>query len=527
MPRKPLKPTFVLMVSALLLPSCGGGSPLQSSSLPSSLEETPSSSSAIEETFVPPAKEVHTKKDAREPAFSVRAKDGSLVHSYPSLFKAINETVQQQEDGAVVTRAKDPELVPLFTKRSAYSEDNPDQFYAYENGVSLDYYAPWESTYFTDAALAGDVALLHYDPSKGRCQSFHSSYALKNLNTADYPNDVNHLSLWESNHNIDAYAQVQLPLYTGVTKESYALLLSQATLSPAYEGSDKTMAFVGFTRQDSNYLASQGLVMDTTTGDWHYYEGLARQPLVQIQIEKQGVLFGSSWDEESKTFTPNLDVTLQAENLLLDMEGSPIMTNRLTITLSDGRRFVRDHHYPASTMAGTISFVAGLDIVDEADHSVLSSCPDYLNGSSFKNLLVKEASAEVLKSMRSSSYGQVMSLERGKSFNLLSQKEHSKAMYQTVLYNSSFAKLVSSSEGDAYSFDYGVPLFASTYSAKIENCNALIALLPEKANDVTLADTAKIYKAMSAYDKIPLAKEKALVKDYDRLVQDSNALAAL
>lgn len=449
-------------------------------------------------------------------AYAVYDKDEKELSSYPSLYKAIGAS-SLIPSSSVRKISGDDKDETLFSA-SAFNEET-DVFYGYQNGNSLDYKNSFVSSYFEDASKLSKVSFVHYDSATPSSASFHNSYSFPKANDATYK-DAGTLKLWESNHNIDSYASVMVPTYSGITKQTYSISLSKASIVPPFDGTDSTYAFLGFSLSDDNYLASQGIACNTSTGDWYLYKGLARQPLVHIELGD--IVMASSYDEAKGAFTPNEDVTLTEETLKeTSAEGTLSYVHRLTLLTSGGRTYVDEYRYSMNTMAATIDFVAGLDIVN-AGSSVLSSVPDFMNGSKFSNLVVNNAIGTVLPTTRSSNYGQVMKLSKG-DYDLLNAHETSKGLRQSVLINDASSSLDYSGASDVYSFSYDFAPSAA-YASEIINCNTLIAALPANASDVTSDDTVKIFKAKKAYDSLATDGQRNAVKNSKRLLDDYAAL---
>lgn len=520
LPRRVL-PSLAILSSMLLLACQQQNETSVSNSSSRETSETISTTDTV--SSIPPSL-AHVREDDRQNAYQAFSSDGSSSAAFPSLYRAIRSCVDSGGLGGYVLPVGESNKDHWLFSASAYSGED-DVFFGYNSATRLDAMDVWRSTYFSDPSMAGDLSVIHYNVKEG-LSSFHSSYAFANVNSENYPTTAGKINLWDTNHNLDSYLSVMPPRYSGITRETYSLSLSQARIAPSYAASDPTRAFIGFSTSDDNYLCSEGILCDTSTGDWHYYSGFCRQPLVDLTIDDE-ILFTSNWDEEAKCFTPSQDVNLSEETLMKsDGNGNQSPVHQLTITLANGVTYSREFSHPVLSMAGSIAFVAGLDIVDQDGSSVQKSCPDLMNGSYFKNLVITKAQGSVVEGMRNNIYGQVMLLAKG-DYDLLSSSGQNKAKLQSVLVNSEADSYLFKDDRDVYSFSYDNLPSKETYSDRLLQVNTLIAALPKDPSEVTLEDTAAIYKAQKAYDALPLQGEKNLIQDYARLSNDAEALESL
>jgi hypothetical protein len=510
-------PTFLaLSLVALALAGCGGPSSSGSTTPLSSTEEA-SSSNDGEGVAAKGVK--HTLEETRSKAYQTHLPDGTAKEQFVSLYQAIDAVVTDTDNydfESYITKIGDTEK--LFINKEKYSDTSADLFWQYKDNSTLDGFSPWQTTYWTDYQNTTNT-VVYISPTQGPLP-YYQGWRMAGVNS-DANLGAGNTAVWNCQSTVEAESIVNMLAFSGITKETYKVKLTDAKFAPALGDSVPTSAFVGFIETDSYNVSNLGIECDTTTGDWYFYSGERDMNSDKTVIEDKKCLLTSTWDDTTKSFTPDEDVTMTMETLTLkDNDGEDYLVDRLTLEFSSGRKAVRDYEFAKITQCGTIRFASGLDVKSSDGHQM-----DFMNGSYFKNVTVTEATAYALPEMQDSDkYGNVAQLDPG-TYDILNSNPETAARFQTIVYGACSSYDFATPGKDVYSYSFSANSDNPAINPSITNAIDLIAALPEAAA-VSVADTVKINKARKAYDALSKV-EKLLVSNYQRLVDAENALASL
>ena len=333
---------------------------------------------------VTPNSFVATREDTREAVYTHYSYDGEEIESYTSLYKAINACVNEGDTEDYIKQKGSEEKI--FINYEEYSTETFDMYWYYKNGNELGEYTYWKDSYWTDVKNTNDICVFKA-ASNGTVSHYANGYKAVALNTQNpilfrLGTVMNFQTCWE----LEANATVDLAAYSGITKVQYTLDLSEATITPAYDGGDQAYAYVGFITSDSNNVSNMGLKCDTSTGNWYYYSGETSWNSSSIVMEDEDCYLTSTWDEANQCFRPDGDVDMTLEILRLkDEDDEEYLVHRLTMDFGNDRVVVKDYEISNLTSCGTIRFTCGLDI--ESDETLV----DYMCGAKFENVVVTNA----------------------------------------------------------------------------------------------------------------------------------------
>ncbi len=443
-----MKKNFSLLLVALLgLCSCTGVTSSNSSS-----SGNGTSSGGGSEVVVPvtPKEFVASREDDRQAVYHwYSVADDSKVESFTSLYAAINACVDDGDLNDYIVQEGQTEK--LFINYEKYSEDTQDMYWYYNGGNSLGKYIYWEQDYW---ALLRDTnkitAVKYYDNST--VGNYYNGYKVVSQSTNYMLPKLNQIQGWHICTEIESSATVDMVAYSGITKAVYKIDLSEARITPTYDGSDTAYAYIGFITADANNVSNQGIRCDTTTGNWYYYSGEASQSSNSITMDKKNCYLTSTWDEQEKCFRPDSDITMTMELLtLLDEDGDDYIVHRLTVDFGNGRVLVKDYEIAELTQCGTIRFTCGLDI--ESDNTLV----DYMCGAKFENVTVTSAVATVYEEMLDDVvYGSYAELYAG-DFDILNSNPETDARFQTYIYTPSCVDYNFETAGkDVYGFSFDI-----------------------------------------------------------------------
>lgn len=393
-----------------------------------------------------PNEVVKVRPDNREEKYIVYEADKTEVERFASLYAAIIYCVDNCDLDAYVTTQGASDK--LFINAELFNNDLKDMFWYYSEGTTLSEYSAWKSDYWTDYVKDEDYICVFKNYATQQLESHANSYKLVSLGESD---EAKVMPVYRSCWNIEASVTVDLIAYSGITKGVYNVALSQAKVYPSYEGSDSTWAYVGFITADSNNVSNQGIMCDTTNGNWYYYSGETTYNTNEVKIDDSKLIMTSTWDDTKKCFVPDHDVTLTMELLTLaDTDGDEYKAHRLTVLLDNGTSKSFDYELSTLTQCGTVRFTCGLDIVTD------NTFADYMNGAKFENVVITSAKGYVLEEIADGTidYGNFPSLDAGE-YDLLNSNAASAARFQTVIYTPSCVTYDFNTPGkDVYSFSY-------------------------------------------------------------------------
>lgn len=446
------------------------------------------------------------QKDTREDAYVVYEADGKEYGKYKSLYQAVEASIQETDRGSYVTGAGEDKR-KLFENFDGYAADSKDMFWYYTNTNQLAGYTQWQQGYQTDLEGTDYITIMNEHANAGA--AYMNGIKFVGLGSEQEPTTP----VWNTQWYVETSATVDLVPYSGITKEVYDIELSKAEIAPVYENEvgTNTYAYIGFITADGNYIFHMGLACDTTTGNWYYYKGESSANVgPDIEVFDDECVLTSTWNDEKGCYIPNSDVTLTLETLMLDKgTADEHLVNRLTAKFSDGKEKVFDHEDGRLTQCGTIRFTAALDIVGD------SSVKDYMNGSYFKNLVIKSAKGYVLEDVLPD-YGALNELEAGE-YNLLNSSEMNPARFKTMLYTPSC--LSYSFDGvDTYSFAYGSKAnIENVYSDSLDSAyNQIVSLPTDNLTHEIVDPVEATFNALKHYEKKVF--EKVNIELYEKLM---------
>ena len=457
---------------------------------------------------VTPGTTVQTREDSREEVYGVYTAAGELVSSHASLYSAINACVDEGDTEDYVAVAGDS--TKLFINYDEYSEATKDMFWYYSGANQLLEYTPWCATYWNDLKDAEDVVSVFKAAENGTVTHYANSHQIINAHTNPEVG-AGTTAVWNSCWELETNATVDMAAYSGITKSVYTIDLSEAKVTPSFEGSDATYAYVGFITADSYNVSHQGLRCDTATGNWYYYSGEVEYNVNNIELSDECYLT-STWDAEAGCWRPNGDVTMTMEELTLtDDEGDDYIVHRLTMEFDDNRKVVKDYEIATLTQCGTIRFTSGLDIVSD------NTLVDYMNGAKFENLVITSAKATVLEEMQDVLvYGNVAVLATGE-YDILNSNPETAARFHTIVYSPAFVTTDFSTAGkDVYNYSFDVPAAEKSLDTKVQAVVDAIAALPS-AEEVAATDQAAVEAARALYEELKNEYQQALVTNYSKL----------
>ena len=395
--------------------------------------------------------------DDREAVYTHYAANGSEVESYTSLYQAIYNCVDMGDSEDYICQEGSEEK--LFVNHDLFDKEtnNADMYWWYKGGNAYGKYTPYEDTYWGELRDE-DYTMIMKNGVNSTALNFYSSYETVKTTSDVFKFKFGGVDKWHICTELESSATVDMEAYSGITKSVYKLDLSEAKITPSYDDTDDTYAYVGFITADGNYVANVGLRCNTRDGNWYYYAGEASIDSSSIEMDDENCYLTSTWDETEKCFRPDGDVTMTMELLkLTDEDGDSYIAHRLTMEFSDGRKVVKDYEDLDLTQCGTIRFTCGLDIVSD------NTLCDLMCGAEFKNIVVTEATATVLEEMLDPlTYGILAEISFAGDYDILNSNEEffigeDSARFHTIIYNTACTSYDFSTPGkDVYNFSYNI-----------------------------------------------------------------------
>lgn len=447
-----------------------------------------------------------SRTDNREDAYVAYGPDGKELGKYKTIATAINTAVANDSDnqvfGSYVTRVGATRK--LFINRAGYAENNDDMYWYYEDGNKLDGMDCWDSTN-TVARLQNSNYIVHQVSGYGqKSLQTWNSYELYDENGELIAPEDNQAQSWELSSTMDAAVLQFTSRLTGITGLTYSIDLSGVKITPAYDGADKTYAFIGFYAWQDYYVLATGIACDVSNGNWYMFEATSRDDSFSDATYNMGeCVMTSTWNEEGGYFTPDKDsLTMSAITKVLEDEEGEYQVDDFTFEFDDGTKLLRrvDDSVINQKFAGyplgyenAYVFVAGLDIKNQVASGVKSYNTDYFNGAAFENLVVTEAKAHVpsVEEMSDTKYGYKINEEwRGIDHDILmaSSAEKTDGIIDYAILNTSVAATYEKKDGhDVYSFSYnGEATSDKDYGAGLSQYQDVIDALSEvTAENVT------------------------------------------
>lgn len=471
-----------------------------------------------------PEVKVRHLEDTREAVYKAYNVDGSELGTFNSLYLAINSAIVDGDRGSYVLVENNEEKV--FVNFDGFDPTTQDMFWYYDQ-TQLAGYEAWSMGYDQRLKNTNFITIMNEYANVGA--PYMNGYELVGVGEVNGSETV---PVWNTHWQLETSATVDMIAYSGITKSVYDIDLTEAKIAPTYEndmGIDTT-AMLGFTTADSELVAHLGIACDTTTGNWYVYKGKsASHASTEYELDKSNVILTSTWNETEKCYRPDSDVKLTLEILTLDIgtEDERII-NRLTIDKGDSNPIVVDHELPKMTQCSTIRFQTILDINNND-----STVQDYMNGSYFKNVIVRSATGHVLEEIVDpvdGYYGQLNILNPGE-YNLLNSSGlDNEARYQTILYTASCINANFDNGQDVYNLSFALEantehVYTEDLETMIDSIKALPTtgeLTPEQITNIQNVNNS--YNDLLGYKKNVIAK---VMPEVLKQLQDAAAAAGI
>lgn len=454
-----------------------------------------------------------TRTDTRSDAYSAYSSTGTLLGNYKTIAAAINACVEEDADsnvfGSYVTRVG--ETAKIFKNRAGFATNNDEMFWYYEAGTMLDAMDCWDTSYMS--LVQNTDYVVHRVQGYGtRSTQSYNGYGLLDANGAEIDPDNTQAQTWELSTAMEA-AVLQMPSrLTGVTGLDYTIDLSQMKITPAYDGSDTTYAFMGFYSWQDYYVITMGIACDVNTGNWYPFEATSRDNSfsgADYTISDQ-CLLTSTWNEAGY-FEPDAEeLTMSIRTKQLEDDMGLYQVNDLEVTVKDGATYLRrmddslvNEKFPGASIGyeNAYVFVAGLDVKADVETGVLQKNVDFFNGAKWENLIVKSATAHVpsTEEMSDTTYGFAIDPDwRGKDHSLVMASTEEKTegiLDYTILNGYAFTSWKAQDGCDVYTFDLNKnPVGESAYGSNAGVYQSAIDAL----GDVTLENVAQYEEQINA-----------------------------
>ena len=402
------------------------------------------------EVSVTPKDFVATRSDDREAVYSHYSFTDEKVDSFTSLYAAINSCVNDGDINDYVLQDGVEEKV--FINYAQYNDNMKDMFWYYSGGNKLAKYSMYDQVSYWAGLRNQDYITVFKSGENGSVSHEYNSYKNVAVTSNTKAFKYNQMEHWHICSEIEASATVDMEAYSGLTKSEYTIKLSEAKITPAYDGSDTVYAYVGFITADGNYTSNFGIRCDVSTGNWYYYSGEAAMNSSSIVMDEEECYLTSTWNETEKCFKPDSDVKMTTELLKLkDEDGDSYIVHRLTMDFGNDRVVVKDYEISSLTQCGTIRFTCGLDI--QSDQTLV----DYMCGARFENIVITQAQATMLPQMADDSiYGSFPSLTPG-TYDILNSNPETAARFHTIIYTPSCVTYDFNTPGkDVYGFSFDI-----------------------------------------------------------------------
>ena len=407
-----------------------------------------------EATFLIPNDYVISLKDTRPYSYNVRENNGTLIEHFNSLYTAIDYIIKNPRIDAYITKSYGADSDKKLFVYNQY----PENMYFYQDGVSLDEILPQESCYMDSLYNKDDIiAVSNKIPN-------HIMHSFEIINRQSQ--DLDLISFINPQKDAFLVSKAQ----ANINKLTYKIELSSLELYPSFNKNQPVYAKIGFNTLTDNAIFSFGMMCDTQTGNWFYFDS-------ENELDTNACVLTSLWNKANGCFTPTEDVTMSFETQHT-ADAQKDINNLLTLNFSSGREYIFDISRPISNNA-QVSFFAGLDIVSEQD------VPDYMNGAKMQNLKITQA------------YGYADNDKGNEKINLIKND-----IVRTLLYNTaSITADFSNQDFDKYNFSYLFDSNTSVYSKTVTAVQNMIdSLKAEK--DITAEDKEAIKTARKEYDKL-------------------------
>jgi len=459
---------------------------------------------------VTPKEYVATKQDNRSDAYEAHGIDGTVIGSYKTIAAAINAAVdndvEEEEFGSYVTKIGD--ATKLFVNHEGFRDNNDDQFWYYEDGNLLNAYNCWDGG-SSILDLRNTNMITHQVSGFGTVsrQSWNS-YGLLDAFGEKY-NDVSAQS-YELSSTMDAAVLEFTARLEGITALEYKMDLSQVKITPSYQGSDKTYAFIGYYAWQDYYVIAMGMACDTSTGNWYEYLGTSRDDsFSDVEYNLGECLMTSTWNEAGY-FVPDCnEVTMSIETKkLYDKEWDEYyQVDDMKINFANGTSFERyitdsvvNDKFPGYPLGYENSYVftAGLDIKNKRVQGAYCENTDYFNGSTFENLIVTSAKAYVptAEEMSDVDYGfSIDSTWRGKWHDILmANSDDTDGVFDYAILNTNVCV--------DYKKQNNCDVFSFTYTGKAASGNTLGSGLKEYQDKIDSLGDITAQTALDRQDDI-------------------------
>lgn len=412
-----------------------------------------------ESEFIIPKNTKLKLKDSRPACYGVFEQDGTHIKNFNSLYTAIDYLINQQEPEAYITKTKE---IDRNKKLFVYSS-NRENMYFFQDGICLDDVVPQETFFLDDLYFKPNIIAVSDKSPNNIMHSF----------TISQGQDFDLLSLIDFSQDAFLISKAQ----DGITMFSYNIELSGVRLYPSLNLSQPVYFKTGYKIPADNGILEFGLVCDTRTGNWYYYDG-------GNEYDEDACVLTSHWNREKRYFTPEEDVVMTYETKFTDGKS----VNTLTCTFSSGREYVFDLTANTSVNDTKAYFFAGLDIQSE------QSVPDYMNGAGVQNLKISKAIGYKIK--EGGDYQKINLTDSGQVKTLL---------YNTAVLNADY----SNKDFAVYNFSYDFDHDQSAYSKELIAVQNLIDGLKD-GNEITIEDKDNIKTVQKEYEKLSDYQKKLI-----------------
>jgi hypothetical protein len=466
-------------------------------------------------------------KDNREDAYTVISgstknevfvADGDSTN-FKSLYEASNWCFENCENGSYVKKINDDTNKILFQKRTgekAIGESGTlDQWFYYRDGETLDGY----SNYLTgDTKFFKNEKVSRMMVSTDSLKPTYQPYGLVGRDNSASTQAWNLLLLQ------DASVRYNVAAFTGIRKATYKFDLSKSSIVPSFNNSQKAVPMITLSQTDSYNWSNQGIYMDTNTGNWYYLYGETQSELKDLNYDDKEVILTSTRDEDKQTFTPNGDVEMTLEYVFNDSE--QVRSNDLKIDVINGsetKSFAKNYEYTKMNGRGTPRANVSLDLIPtNSDVDEVVTCPDYMCGAKFNNIVVSKAEGSVPAGLTNEDYqgDSDMVCKPGETYNLMMNAEDNDADSEVILDNTGCVSYDSTNTtNDVFNISFAQVGDGKARTDDVIKAEELIAAI----SDTDTSTSNSVLKAKPKFDALASVTQK-MVKSIDGMTQLEEAL---
>lgn len=402
------------------------------------------------------------RTDNRRDAFIVCEADGTEISRHKSLYTAIEYCTTECGLDAYV--CKIGESKKLFYNANRYDEYSADMFWYYTNVSELSRYTSFEIDHWNLLENSDEICVYkhgnfgEYPNNVNTITTEVNGYKLTSLGESSKANKI---SMYDFFWKLESSVIVKNEEYSGISKMIYNINLSESEIYPPYDDAGKTMAYLGVINKYNSMMYFQGLVCDTFTGEWFYFDDELTYSDYFKNYRRDNLILTSTWDDEKECYRPNADIKLTIDVISsIDSKGNEVFINKMNIELSNGSTFEfesqKNKTYTEFEVFKNMGFTFGLDIDTSGNDG--SMFPNYMNGSKFENIVITSAKGYVYEDSITGTnklYTTTPVLKEAGEYDLLNSNPASAARYHTLLYTPACINYDFSVAGrDVYSISY-------------------------------------------------------------------------